>query len=212
MLKNRFLFPLPVGGQQIFLYLLLMGVYDKEIDTRTTNASTLILEFSRTGNAISIEQVSLELQTLLQILLFGYFLIVIFVDLHILVYTRITKKRISNGRIYKKREDFYEVPVSSVKTEATTTPYLSAVISSSIKGEKQEATMLCLKIKNFEEIKRGSSNVNEVLQSITEIGDRLRASTYENNGTFLFVFAPVRTKTFDNEKSALDFAEKSRKS
>ena len=50
-------------------------------------------------------------------------------------------------------------------------------------------------------------NVKETLQKITDIADSVKAVTYDNQGNLFFMFAPVKTKTFKNEKSAVELAQ-----
>ncbi len=82
-----------------------------------------------------------------------------------------------------------------------------AELSLSIKGEKQTATLVCLKIKNLEEIQSKKSMSEEILQKVVEIAESNKASTYENHDNIFFVLAPLKTKTFSNEKTAIKIAK-----
>ena len=79
-----------------------------------------------------------------------------------------------------------------------------AELSLSIKGEKQNASIVCLKIKNFEKLKK--QGIKDTLEKIKEIAKEKKAVIYESQDTLSFILAPIKTKTFDNEKTALDIA------
>ena len=83
-----------------------------------------------------------------------------------------------------------------------------AELSLSLKGDKQNASIACLKIKNFKEIQSGKGNVKETLQKIVSYAEGKKVNIYENQENIFFILAPVKTKTFDNEKTALDIAQK----
>jgi hypothetical protein len=82
-----------------------------------------------------------------------------------------------------------------------------AEISLSIKGDKQDTSLICLKIKNLKEIQSKQSNAEETLQKIVNIAESNKASTYENHDNLFFILAPIKTKTFSNEKVAIKIAE-----
>jgi len=83
-----------------------------------------------------------------------------------------------------------------------------AELSLSIKGDKQEVSIICLKLKNHLSLEKLQASVKEVLQKIVAIAEENKACTYESHSNLFFIFAPVKTKTFQNEKIALKVAEK----
>ena len=81
-------------------------------------------------------------------------------------------------------------------------------MSLSIKGDQQEASVNCLKIKNLREMRtRRGGSVNDTIQKITEIAGESNAVVYENQDYLFFIFAPIKTRTFKNEKLALELTE-----
>ncbi len=86
-----------------------------------------------------------------------------------------------------------------------------AELSLSIKGDRQNATIVCLKIKNFDDVASGKGNTAETLRKIASLSDDPKLSVYENNDNIFFMFIPSRTKTFHNEKSALELSQKIKK-
>ena len=86
-----------------------------------------------------------------------------------------------------------------------------AELELSIKGDEQDASMITLKIKNLELLRRTKeSGSEEILKKITEIAEGHKAATYESNDNIFFIFCATRTKTFKNEMTALNAAQKIR--
>jgi len=83
-----------------------------------------------------------------------------------------------------------------------------AELSLSIKGDKQNASVVCLKIKNLKEIESTKSNAEEKLQEIVNLAEESKVATYENQDSIFFILAPIKTKTFHNEKVAIEIAQK----
>ncbi len=83
-----------------------------------------------------------------------------------------------------------------------------AELSLSIKGEKQDVSLICLKIKNLAEIESKKGNAEETLQKIVNIAEEKKAVTYEDQNNLFFILIPIKTKTFKNERNAVDIAQK----
>lgn len=83
-----------------------------------------------------------------------------------------------------------------------------ADLSLSIQGEKQSSSVICLSIKNFGEVSSRKGGVNETMNRIRDVVDNSNAAVYENGSYLFFIFAPVKTKAFNNELSAIENAEK----
>ena len=86
------------------------------------------------------------------------------------------------------------------------------LVSLSIKGDKQKATTTCLHIKNLSEVKRAKGSAEEVLQKIINFAEDNKAMTYENQDDLFFILAPLKTRTFKNESTALKIAQAIQKS
>ncbi len=84
-------------------------------------------------------------------------------------------------------------------------------LSLSIVGNKQDATVVCLKVRNYDEVKFGTGGVKESFKKIGNIVEKEKGLIYENKGNFYFVMAHIKTKTFDNELHAIKLAETLRK-
>jgi len=83
-----------------------------------------------------------------------------------------------------------------------------AELSLSIKGEKQSASIVCLDIKNIKDVKVNRGNSPELFQKIIHLAEEKDAFLYENQGNLFFIFSPEMTKTFRNEKDAIQLADK----
>ena len=78
-----------------------------------------------------------------------------------------------------------------------------AELSLSIKGERQDISAICIKIKNLSEIKANKEHVPVTLKHIIELAEEQKAVIYENGEYLFFFLVPVVTKTFKNEKPAI---------
>ena len=118
-----------------------------------------------------------------------------------------------------KKTFFGFMPIFSKKKEKTTalrqssalTSKNKAVISLSIQGDKQKATTVCLHIKNLKEIEGTKASAEETLQKIINFAEENKALTYENQNNLYFILAPVKTRTFKNEATALQIAQAGQK-
>jgi len=106
-------------------------------------------------------------------------------------------KKNSLSQRLKKKDRFPRKSSQHLKNDAT--------LSLSIKGDKQDASIVCLKIKNLEEIKSEKHNTNIIQEIINSAKDK-KAVLYESGEYFFFILAPIITKTFKNERTAIDIA------
>ena len=87
-----------------------------------------------------------------------------------------------------------------------------AEISLSLKGEKQGTSLVMLRIKNPGDV-TNSPAAEQVLQEIINFAEENKAIVYLSENTLssiLFILAPVMTKTYKNEKNAIEIAQKLR--
>jgi len=78
-----------------------------------------------------------------------------------------------------------------------------AEVSLSMKGDKQDVSMVCLKIKNFGEVEAHKGEVKGTLQKIVDFAEDRKAVIYENQENIFIILAPAKTKTFSNERTAM---------
>ena len=81
------------------------------------------------------------------------------------------------------------------------------IVSLSIKGEPQKTTAVCLHVKNLREIGKTKGDTEKILQRAIDFAEDNKAMTYENQDYLFFVFAPLKTRTFKNESTALRIAQ-----
>jgi hypothetical protein len=82
-----------------------------------------------------------------------------------------------------------------------------ATFSSSIKGSKQDVSVVNVVVKNLGEVQANKGNVEEPLQKIINIAENKKAFVYENQNNLFFIITPTKTRTFQNESIALEIAQ-----
>ncbi|MCK5043967.1 hypothetical protein KAR52_03140 [Candidatus Pacearchaeota archaeon] len=112
-------------------------------------------------------------------------------------------KRIFFGHKNPKKEKRKKGKISQKQSSAINSKN-KAELSLSIKGSKQNASIICLKIKNPQEV----GLVKDTLQKVVDVAEENKALTYENQNNFFFIVAPVKTRTFKNEVIALKIVQK----
>ena len=83
-----------------------------------------------------------------------------------------------------------------------------AELSLSLKGEKHNASIICLKIKNLQDLETKKGNAEQTLQKMIDLAENKKAMIYENQNNIFFIFAPLITKTFHNGAVAINLARK----
>lgn len=82
----------------------------------------------------------------------------------------------------------------------------TAALSLSLKGDKQDSSIIAIKIKNLKNIENTGS-VRETINKTISIAKDKKALLYENGDYLFFILAPVITKTFRNEKNAAELSK-----
>ncbi|MEK6873998.1 MAG: hypothetical protein AABW91_04060 [Nanoarchaeota archaeon] len=91
------------------------------------------------------------------------------------------------------------------KIEHISTEALPSLV---LDGEKQDSSVITLKIKNYEQIKSSRSNANSTIEeAVKEISEN-NGRIYKKEDSIVGIFAPVITKRFDNELNAVKVAKK----
>ncbi len=83
-----------------------------------------------------------------------------------------------------------------------------AELSLSVKGDKQDISLICLKIKNIDKLKESKTNYEEVLQSIVNMAEEQKAYIHGAQVNIFFIYAPTYTKTCKNDRTSIDLAQK----
>lgn len=82
-----------------------------------------------------------------------------------------------------------------------------ASLSLSIKGNKQDISIVDVTIKNLGEVQEKKGNAEEPLQKIIYTAENKKAFVYENQNNLFFILTPSKTRTFKNEDAALEIAQ-----
>ncbi len=183
------------------------GEYPVEI--RSQEGDELSEKVILTGKAISIKEAQGEFLRAIKSPFVWIFVIGILGIVAFIIFKKVRKKPFSGRAIDFKKKDKIKKP-SGEKSLIDTQN--KAELSLSIKGDKQDASIICLKIKNLDEIasKKGhkqEGSAKEILQKITNEAEKHKASVYETQGNIFFILAPVKTKTYKNEKAALRISQ-----
>ena len=83
-----------------------------------------------------------------------------------------------------------------------------AIVSPSSGAAATYPTVYREGIKNLEEIGSKKGIEETSLQKIVDLVEGKKGYIYENNENLFFIFAPVNTKTFNNETTAIEVAQK----
>jgi len=179
------------------------GEYEIEISTKEGSKITGMAAL--TGKKVDVKEFT---GTWLNKNFFWIFLSLILGLVAFLFFRRIRKRKFF-GFMFSKKKARQQEPQEMGKEQLVNSGS-KAELSLSIKGDRQDASIVCLKLKNFEEIKNKREGAKDTLQKIRDAAEKNKAVIYENQNFIFFILAPLRTKTFENEKAALDIASKIR--
>ena len=127
------------------------------------------------------------------------------------IFGYIKSKKKDNGRKQEHEKKFNSLLNFKKSKDKTLMGDISnkAELSLSIKGTKQITSIVCLKIKNFNDI--DVSKIKDTLQKIINFSENNKGMIYENGENIFFLFAPTKTKTFKNEEPAIELSQKIKK-
>ena len=191
---------LEVDGEQEYILTAPEGEY--QVDIISEGEEKISQSVLLTGRAIDVREISkkgLVRHPLVWIFLIGILGFVAF------LFFKKGYKRNFIGYITKRKRSKDAVALAKGSLLNTRN---KAELSLSIKGDKQNVSVVCLKIKNLKEIGSKKGNIEESLQKIVNLVEEKKAYVYENSENLFFIFAPVNTKTFSNERTALEVAKK----
>jgi hypothetical protein len=182
------------------------GEYQVEVITDNQKISESV---ALTGKAIDIKQASQSIASLSRHPFIWFFVIGIVGFLAVTVFRK-GYKRIIIGRTFRKEGQKSSEPIKSsgLKKVVPLIETNKAELSLSMKGDEQSASVVCLRLKNFREIQSNTEGVKDILNKVTQIAKDHKALIYQNEGNFFFILAPIKTKTFKNEKTAVDMTIK----
>jgi hypothetical protein len=178
---------------------------DYEVEILTDEGDKVSGTASLTGKSINIKELSIVSGFLKKPMIWGFFIFVLGLS-GFLIFRKVRKKRSFGfmSKTSKKKES-----IIPRKKESLILPSKKnkAELSLSIKGDKQDVSLVCLKIKNFQDIESKKDSI-ETFKKISGIAEEHKAVIYENHDTLFFILVPAKTKTFRNELPSLQIAQK----
>ncbi len=160
-----------------------------------------------TGRAIDVKKAGGTIITLVKYPFVWVFIIAILGIMAFIVFKKGYKKNFMGYMSNFKRKTKNDLTIP-MKKNALVTAKNNAELSLSIKGDKQNISLICLNLKNYKDLESKKGNASEILQKLVKIAEEEKAVLYENQNNLFFLIAPIKTKTFHNEKTALDIAQK----
>ncbi|MBU2612828.1 MAG: hypothetical protein KKB62_03850, partial [Nanoarchaeota archaeon] len=156
------------------------------------------------GNAIQLSKIS-DGPISMNILILIFILIIIGLGAYIVFMRGHRRKTILTPKPEPKKEKTISQKAVSEPKEISEPE--SAELSLSITGSKQNSTVGCISVKNYDEAEKGIYT-KETLGKISNLIKENKGFIYTNNNYMFFVFAPSFTKTFKNQKIAIEIAQK----
>lgn len=205
--SKNLLVVLKVGESKRYLLKAPDGDYNVKISDGSDEEVTGTM--SLTGKAIDIREASeMSITAVIWVLVILILLVIVYI-----YFRKIYKKPFFGRRIHKKEKNSNEKmfslkPKKDYKILNQTGN--KAELSLSIKGEQQDASVACIKIKNLRELRTGRGSASEAIRKIIDASEEKKGTVYENQDYLFLIFAPTNTKTFKNERTALDIAEKAK--
>jgi translation elongation factor P/translation initiation factor 5A len=165
-----------------------------------------------TGGAIGIKEVKSNSKSLMRRPLAWIFMIMILGFVAFMIWKKglkksffgkikLKKKSKKTNKAWESKQELVRKPGEIVDSKN------KAILSLSIKGEKHPAGIVCLKIKNLSEIQKTENNVKQTLNKVVAYAEAQKAVVYETQENIFFILNPTKTRTFKNEKPALEIAE-----
>ncbi|PIN96277.1 hypothetical protein COU56_00265, partial [Candidatus Pacearchaeota archaeon CG10_big_fil_rev_8_21_14_0_10_31_9] len=195
------------------------GIYDVEVNDGDVKANAKV---SLTGNAVDVR--SPYDNSALGFMSKGFFAwVFVFIVLGVFIFIfvmKVYKKKsvlFFDGSLPKKKEEGKGGVVKLSSPTGPGTPYnkhqieyvsSEALPSLVLDGEKQDSSVITLKVRNYEQLKSNRSNAASAIEeAVKEISEN-RGKIYRKDDSIVGIFAPVITKKFDNEVSAVKVAKK----
>jgi hypothetical protein len=174
---------------------------DYHIEVITEEGSEVSKIATLTGKAIGIREAGGEFSRAMKSPFIWIFIIIILGAVAFFFFKKVRKKPFSLKNISFKKKGKVKKSEKSSNEKSLINSSSKAELSLSIKGSKQDASVICLKLKNQNE------NSGRALQNIVEFAEEQKATIYENQNNIFFILAPIKTKTYKNEKTSVKIAQ-----
>lgn len=194
-----------LGLDETQKYILSAPEGEYKVEVLSNNQTHVVENVILTGKTIEVKEAGERTVSIIKYSFIWFFIIGICAFVSFIILKKGYKKSFFGYISPMKKQRSAPVPL---RKKSLITSQNKAELSLSIKGEKQETSLVCLKIKNLKEIEGKKTGAEETLQEIVNLSDEMKAVTYENNDNLFFILAPLKTKTFRNERTAVDLAIK----
>jgi hypothetical protein len=181
------------------------GEYEVEVIADEESVSEEVI---LTGKSVDIRKASSKVGSLVRFPIVWIFIIAILGFIAFIVFKKGYKKSFVGyigSKIPKKNKGEKALPL---KKDSLVQTGSKAELSLSIKGDKQNISMVALKIKNLQKLQSKEGSAEETIQKIINATEESKAAVYENHNELFFILCPTRTRTFKNERTALNLAKK----
>ena len=190
-------------------YLLKAPDGEYEVEVITNEGSSITGMVTLTGKTVEVKEAVSGVGSLIRHPVVWIFIICILGFVAFMVFRKGYQRSFFGyiPRVLRKKEGL-SVPFPP-KKGSLINPKNKAELSLSIKGDKQNVSVACLNLKNMESLVSGKKEggAREVLQKVVDMAEQNKGVTYENQDNIFFIFVPTKTKTFKNEKTAVEFAQ-----
>jgi len=157
-----------------------------------------------TGKAISIKEPSQGIIKIIRHPISWIFMIAILGFMAFTIFKKGYNKRFLAYITEKKAK---AKPLLELKKGSLLKTRNKAILSLSIKGEKQNIDLICLKIKNLKNIDSRKGQTESTLQKIVTLTEENKSYIYESNDSIFLLFIPTITRTFKNQEKAVKLAQ-----
>jgi hypothetical protein len=184
------------------------GEYEVEIisDGETKVTGSVLL----TGNVIDVKELS-GISIISKYPLAWIFIIIILGFVAFMLYRKGYKKSFVGYVNLFRRGDQKKTLNNDISEKVSiANPKEKVELSLSLTGEKQTASLVCLKIKNLNEISKQDNSTQETIKKITDFAEENQAMVYENQDNLFFILAPITTKSFKTGNKAIEIAQKTK--
>lgn len=158
-----------------------------------------------TGHSISAKEYSRVMSVIAHPIVW-IFVIFILAGISFFVYKRVYRGSFVGKMGSKKIEGEKMVSLSEIQKDKMIKTSSPAELVLTIQGDKQDSSIVHLRIKNHEEVSKNASVCQETFSKIATLAEGNKGFIYENSGNVFVLLPPVRTKTFKNERTALNIA------
>jgi len=163
-----------------------------------------------TGRAIDFKELGRSKNTFVKILVWVFLILVLGVVAFILYKKGYKKSFFGSKKKVSSHEKSLKSTGENEKVKKNSESFFDtkhkAVLSLSIKGDKHDTSVVCLKIRNMKSLKK--EWVVDSFEKIVSFAEAKKSAIYENQENVFFIFSALKTKTFKNEKDAIELAKK----